>query len=140
MVANGSSTGVWSTLGTGFFTPNDSLLNVQYFLSTADVASGMVSLVLTSTNNGSCAPASDTVNITFGNSVFAAAGQDQLICESDTAINLNGLISGGTISGQWQTLGTGTFFPNDTTLNGKYLLSSNDYTNGTVDIVFKLYQ
>ena len=135
LISNGSSTGVWSTLGTGFFTPNDSLLNVQYFLSSADVASGLVTLVITSTNNGSCAAASDTVDITFGNSVFASAGSDQLICESDTAVNLNGLISGGSVSGQWQTLGTGAFSPNDTTLNGQYLLSSNDYTNGSVDII-----
>ncbi|MFK8045085.1 MAG: PKD domain-containing protein [Crocinitomicaceae bacterium] len=135
IIANGSSSGVWSTLGTGTFAPNDSLLNVQYFLSTADVSSGLVSLVLTSINNGTCAAASDTMNITFGNSVFAGAGLDQTICETDTSVNLNGLISGGTISGQWQTLGTGTFFPNDTTLNGSYLLSNNDYTNGTVDIV-----
>ena len=134
-VANGTSTGVWSTLGPGYFTPNDSLLNVQYYLSTADVTSGIVTLVLTSTFNGSCASASDTVNITFGNSVYAYAGQDQIICETDTAIDLNGLISGGSISGQWQTLGTGTFFPNDTTLNGNYVLSSNDYTNGQVDII-----
>ena len=135
LVANGSSTGVWSTLGTGYFTPNDSLLNVQYYLSTADVSSGSVSLVLTSTFNGSCAAASDTVNITFGNSVFSYAGQDQTICATDTAVNLNGLISGGTASGQWFTLGTGTFFPNDTTLNGAYVPSSNDYNNGTVDLV-----
>lgn len=135
IIANGSSTGVWTTLGTGYFTPNDSALNVQYYLSTADVSSGAVNLVITSTNNGSCASASDTVTITFGNSVFASAGQDQIICETDTLISLNGLISGGSSSGQWTTLGSGSFSPNDTTLNGGYQPSNADYTNGMVNLV-----
>ena len=135
IVANGSSTGVWSTLGTGYFTPNDSLLNVQYYLSTADVSAGIVSLVLTSTFNGSCAAASDTVNITFGNSVFASAGQDQVVCESTEVVNLNGLISGGSMSGQWSTLGTGSFTPNDTLLNAGYQPSINDVANGVVSLV-----
>ena len=135
IVANGTTSGVWTTLGTGYFTPNDSVLNVQYYLSTADVSSGAVNLVLTSTFNGTCASASDTIQITFGNSVFAYAGVDQTICESQALVDLNALISGGAISGQWSTLGTGSFTPNDTTLNGQYQPSTADYINETVDLI-----
>lgn len=136
-VMNGSSSGVWTTLGTGTFTPNDSLLNVEYNLSTSDTTSGSVQLVLTSTFNGSCASASDTVEITFGNSVFASAGSDQIICADNPMVNLNGLISGGSSSGQWFTLGSGSFNPNDTTLNGVYIPSATDSINGIVNLVLQ---
>ncbi|MBL4658642.1 MAG: PKD domain-containing protein, partial [Flavobacteriales bacterium] len=55
LITGGSSTGQWTTLGTGAFTPNDSDLSACYVPSAVDTASGFVTLVLTSTNNGLCA-------------------------------------------------------------------------------------
>ncbi|MBL4656625.1 MAG: PKD domain-containing protein, partial [Flavobacteriales bacterium] len=64
-VTGGSSTGQWSTLGTGAFTPNDSDLSACYVPSAIDTASAFVTLVLTSTNNGLCAAVTDTMNISI---------------------------------------------------------------------------
>lgn len=134
-VSNGSSTGKWTTLGSGTFTPNDSLLTAEYNFSNADTTTGFVFLILTSTNNGSCGVERDTVKITFGNSAFVDAGSDQVVCASSPAVNLNGLVSGGASIGRWRTLGSGTFSPADTVLNAIYTPSATDIANGFVNIV-----
>ncbi len=132
IVSNGSTTGIWSTLGSGTFIPNDSALNALYQFSPADTAAGSVTLVLTSTNNGVCPVETDTVVITFGPSAFAFAGFDQTICSSDSAINLNGFVTGGATQGMWLTAGGGTFTPNDSVLNPVYTFSPSDIANGSV--------
>lgn len=131
-VSNGSTTGVWSTLGSGTFSPNDSALNAIYTFSAADTAAGTVTLILTSTNNGVCPVETDTVIITFGPSAFAFAGFDQSICASDTLINLNGFVTGGATIGYWLSTGTGTFVPDDSLLSTGYSVSPNDISNGSV--------
>jgi gliding motility-associated-like protein len=131
-VANGSTTGIWSTLGSGTFTPSDSALNAIYTFSAADTAAGTVTLILTSTNNGVCPVETDTVIITFGPSAFAFSGFDQSICASDTFINLNGFVTGGATTGYWLSSGTGTFVPDDSLLATGYSVSPNDISNGSV--------
>lgn len=135
LVTNGTTTGQWTTLGSGNFWPNDSTLNGWYSFSTADTTAGSVDLVLTSTNNGSCAAESDTVTITFGNSSFVNAGTDLSICASEDSVALNGFVTGGAVDGIWTTTGTGTFSPADTILNAHYLPSSADSTFGTVSLI-----
>jgi gliding motility-associated-like protein len=135
IISNGSSFGKWSTLGSGTFSPNDSTLNGLYQFSPADTSSGSVTLVLTSTHNGMCASANDTMKIIFGPNAFAYAGVDQVTCNSNTLINLNGLVSGGTSTGQWSTLGSGSFSPNTQTLNASYTLSTGDVSNGSVSLI-----
>lgn len=131
-VSSGSTTGVWSTLGSGTFSPNDSALNAIYTFSTADTASGSVTLVLTSTNNGVCPVETDTMIITFGPSAFAFAGYDQSICASDAVINLNGFVTGGATTAYWMSTGTGTFSPDDSLLTTSYNVSANDISTGGV--------
>lgn len=134
-VSNGSTTGVWSTLGSGTFMPNDSVLTAEYHFSNADTLAGTVDLVLTSINNGSCAAQSDTMTISFGSSAYVNAGSDQIVCASNTLVSLNGLVSGGASEGQWQTLGSGSFSPADTLLSTTYSPSATDSINGTVQLV-----
>ncbi|HEX8547703.1 MAG TPA: T9SS type A sorting domain-containing protein [Cytophagaceae bacterium] len=55
----------WTTSGGGKFSPDENSLDASYNLSEQDKASGIVKLVLTLTNNGSCPPASDTAIIYF---------------------------------------------------------------------------
>jgi gliding motility-associated-like protein len=135
IISNGSSSGKWSTLGSGSFAPNDSTLNATYLFSPADTSSGSVTLVLNSTHDGMCAAANDTMKIIFGPNAFAYAGVDQVTCNTNTLINLNGLVSGGTTTGQWSTLGSGSFSPNTQTLNASYTLSTGDVSNGSVNLV-----
>jgi len=134
IVSNGSTTGVWSTLGSGTFSPNDSALNALYTYSTADTAAGSITLVLTSTNNGNCPVETDTMTITFGPSAYAFAGNDQMVCADNAVVQLNGLATGGATMGVWTTSGTGTFSPNDSVLNPTYTFSAGDLSAGSVTL------
>ncbi len=133
-ISGGSSTGQWTTLGSGSFAPNNTDLNANYIFSPADSAAGSVQIVLTSTNNGNCLAESDTMTITFGNSTFAYAGPDQTVCANNLNVQLNGQVSGGTTTGVWSTTGTGSF-SNSTDLNATYYCSSSDSILGTVNII-----
>ncbi|MFH2143891.1 MAG: PKD domain-containing protein [Bacteroidota bacterium] len=132
-VTGGSGTGVWTTTSGGIFTPDSAALNATYIPSQADSTLGTASLVLTSTNNGSCGAVNDTVIITIDRVPTANAGPDQLICTSVNSVNLSGSYTNAT-NGIWTTSGTGTFVPNDTAMNASYYLSSSDSIAGTVTI------
>lgn len=61
----GASGGIWSG-GTGTFSPgNTTLSNVSYSPSAAEIAAGQATLILTTTGNGTCPPASDTIKISI---------------------------------------------------------------------------
>jgi gliding motility-associated-like protein len=138
-VSGGASTGQWSTLGSGSFSPNNTTLNATYNLSPADITAGTVSLVLTSTNNGSCSAVTDTVVITITTVSTAFAGNDTNIC-ANTTLQLHGVITGGAGTGQWSTLGSGTFTPNADSLDAIYTPSSSDTTTGSVRLVLTTTQ
>lgn len=59
------TTGTWTTLGTGTFSPSANFLNGVYIPSNGDVLNGGVALILTSTTNFGCPPDKDTLQITF---------------------------------------------------------------------------
>ncbi|MBI4945378.1 MAG: gliding motility-associated C-terminal domain-containing protein [Bacteroidetes bacterium] len=132
---NGSSStgsGKWSTSGTGTFTPNDSTLNASYTPSAGDIALGTVTLTITS--SGGCTPVSDAILITINPAPIVSAGSDQTVCAGTMTINLGGSVTGPTTTGQWSTSGTGTFTPNNTTLNAQYMLSAADSSAGQVTL------
>ncbi len=134
-VSNGATTGVWSTLGSGTFSPTDSLLTAEYHFSNGDTTVGSVTLVLTSTFNGSCTAETDTVVLSFGTSAYANAGADQTVCASNMQVNLNGFVTGGASMGEWISTGSGTFVPNNQTLNAVYQPSPTDSLNGVVELI-----
>ncbi len=135
IVSNGSSTGMWSTLGSGSFSPDQNALNALYTFSLADIAAESVTLVLTSTNNGSCPVATDTLNITFGQSAFAYAGNDQSVCSSSEQMPLNGFVTGGATQGMWTTSGNGTFSPDNTSMIADYTFTASDVAAGQVTFI-----
>jgi gliding motility-associated-like protein len=64
---SGASGGIWSG-GTGTFSPNNTTLNNLNYIPTAtEIATGSVSLILTTTGNGACPPDLDTMIIFFQN-------------------------------------------------------------------------
>lgn len=134
-VAGGSTTGVWTSSGTGTFSPNDSTLNATYNITSADSAAGSVTLVLTSTNNGSCGSVKDSITVIITTPATAQAGSDVTVCANNGAVNLGGTISGGTGQGQWATSGGGTFSPADTVLNATYTPSASDVSAGSVVLI-----
>jgi len=56
--------GIWSG-GNGTFSPSNTSLQVTYYPTLAEIQSGSINLVLTSTGNGTCPAVSDTVKINF---------------------------------------------------------------------------
>jgi gliding motility-associated-like protein len=64
LVSGTTTTGLWSTTGSGTFTPDATTLTATYTMSVADISSGSVTLYLTSTNNGICPAITDSMVIT----------------------------------------------------------------------------
>ncbi|MFH2140802.1 MAG: PKD domain-containing protein [Bacteroidota bacterium] len=134
IVYNGNGTGIWSSTGSGTFTPSDSTLNATYIPGVADTVIGSVQMILTTTNNGGCFADNDTLNVTFTPRPYVYAGDDFSMCSSDTVF-LSGIISGSSTTGFWISTGNGSFLPDSTDLNAEYILSQNDLDSGYVVIV-----
>lgn len=131
-VFGGATTGVWSTSGTGVFI-DSSVLNTSYIPSASDITNGLVTLVLTSTNEGNCLSKTDTMNIIITVAAVVNAGPPSVsVCSNNPATSLTGTVVGVTTSGKWTTSGNGTFSPNNLNLNCTYNPSVTDVTNGSV--------
>jgi gliding motility-associated-like protein len=126
-----ASGGVWTSTGTGSFSPNNTTLNANYIPSAADTANGSVTLTLTTTGNGLCNAYNDQMIITFTNAPTVFAGNDITTCKDISSIPLSGSVTTAT-GGIWTTNGSGTFNPNSTTLSSSYIPSAADTTAGNV--------
>ena len=133
-VSNGSTTGIWSTNGSGTFVPGPEALNAVYQFSQDDIDSGSINFTLTSTNNGACPQVSDNMTITFGDEVFVEAGDDQGVCADASSVQLNGVVTAGATEGVWTTDGDGTFSPSASALDAEYFPGTNDVDNGSVTL------
>lgn len=134
-VTGGASTGVWSSSGSGAFSPSSSALNGVYVASPADTAAGSVTLVLTSTNFGNCAVETDTMVVTITNSPNVDAGPaTDSVCSNNALITLNGTVWGPTTTGKWTSSGNGIFSPNNINLNATYSPDPSDILAGSVTI------
>ncbi|MGI4021129.1 MAG: PKD-like domain-containing protein [Janthinobacterium lividum] len=129
-ISGGSTTGIWSTTGSGSFPAGNTSLKGTYFPSATDVATGHVTLTLTATNTAPCAIAASSFKITFTQTPVVFAGEDQAICLEDQA-NLNGKITNGS-GGVWSSSGTGTFSPNNNSLTAIYRPSEKDKAKGSI--------
>ncbi|TAH25687.1 MAG: gliding motility-associated C-terminal domain-containing protein [Cytophagales bacterium] len=116
-VSGRTTTGVWSSLGTGRFVTPNSDLNARYDPSDADILNG-VSLVLASTNNFNCIASRDTIKLTFSDSPVNA-GLDIVTCTNSPSIALGGSISGTNARGRWTSSGTGRFVPSNEWIAGQ---------------------
>ena len=128
-----NDTGIWTTAGTGTFSPAATNLATNYLPSDADRAAGFVKLTLTSTNTDGCTIATSNITITFGPLPAANAGPDQEVCSQDNMVKLNGKILIGNI-GNWISSGTGTFSPASDQTAVSYLPSQEDIRNGSVTL------
>src|SRR5690606_24503774 len=133
-VGGSTTTGEWTTTGTGFFVPSPFDLNAVYHISSADSAAGTVQVILTSTGNVACIAVSDTINVTVLPPGIAEAGDNVAVCANDPNVSLNGSIDGEATSGTWSTSGDGIFIPNNSTLNATYLPGDADIASGDVTL------
>ncbi len=132
LVNGATTTGIWAG-GTGTYTPSNSSLNAVYNPSVADLATGSVTLTLSSTLNGNCNQVSDNIIINFTNPPIVNAGFDQTLCKNNVGTILTGLVGGATITGIWSG-GTGTFNPNNAVLNATYTPSAAEMLAGVANL------
>ncbi|MBS0225962.1 MAG: gliding motility-associated C-terminal domain-containing protein, partial [Proteobacteria bacterium] len=132
---NGSVTlatgGVWSG-GLGTYSPNNAALTATYTPTAAEIASGTLTLTLTTTGNGTCNSANDSRVITFSPAPIVNAGTNGTVCANNAAITLNGSVTGAT-GGTWSG-GGGTYSPNANTLTAVYTPTAAERTAGTVTL------
>lgn len=134
-VTGGSKTGIWSTDGTGTFSPAIDSLNVQYIFSPADKAAGIVVLTLSSTSKDDCNISMSSVTIEFGPLPGVDAGPDQTVCSQDTRVIMNGKnLTAGNILWAPSSDASGTFDqPNQ--LNAAYIPTAADIKHGYVHLI-----
>jgi gliding motility-associated-like protein len=131
-ISGGSSTGAWTTSGSGNFSPSNTFLTTTYTPSNSDTAAHTVVLTLTSTNNGVCPAASWQHVLRITSAPTVNAGSDTTICSFKT-VDLNGTITVAS-GGIWSTSGNGTFNPSPTALNASYILGTTDIIRGNVTL------
>ena len=132
-VTGGSTSGIWSTMGSGSFAPDATTLNGTYTPSATDISTGTIGLVLTATNLGSCNVARDTMYVTFTNAAVVEAGPDTItVCSNNPSVSLSGSVTGSTSTGKWITTGNGIFTPNNLSLICNYQPGSQDLSNNGV--------
>lgn len=131
-----TSTGIWSTTGTGYFNPNNLSLITNYVPSLTDISTGTVSLKLSSTNNGQCRQVSDSTLVIFTQPVTVSAGVDLNSCKNNAAVPLNAVITGtATNSGIWYG-GSGSFASSNSVLNPTYTASASEINSGFTILSF----
>jgi len=128
-VSGGSTTGIWTTNGSGTFSPSATSLNATYTPSVGDLALGTVTLTLTSTGN--CTPESDQMVATFSPLPIPNAGPDQSVCRNNTLVQLAGSVLNA-VGGVWTTTSGGTFLPSNSNLNATYTPTAADLLAGQV--------
>ncbi len=128
-----ASGGAWSG-GTGTYNPNSNTLITSYYPTATEIATGVITLSLTSTGNGNCNSVIDDIEVIINASPFVNAGIDKNVCVDNLTASLNGSVSGITNTGIWSTSGSGFFVPNNTTLNADYVCSAADSLAGSVTI------
>ena len=129
---------LWTTSGTGSFTPNATTLNPTYTPSAADISAGTVTLTLTAFAAAPCINAVSSMTLTISASATASVGVvSATICQG-----MNYSLSLATVSGNngllWTTSGTGTF-SNPAALNPVYTPSAADINNGSVVLTLTAY-
>jgi PKD repeat protein len=121
---------IWSTNGSGTFSPNDSALNVGYVPSVADFLNETVTLYLTTYQSCYSLVDSMRVDIVPGVIVWPA---DTIVCSDADTIPISGTVTGAA-GGIWASSGTGIFFPDDTSMITNYIISPGDSAAGVAII------
>lgn len=132
-ITGGTTTGIWTSNGTGGFSPSQTALNGDYILSSSDITAGEITLYLQSTNNGDCLAEMDSIKVTIIDFPVVTITTDDSICSSNTSINFTGTVSGG-FSSIWTTSGLGTI-ASPTNLNTVYSVSPIDPSTGYIDVI-----
>jgi len=131
-VSGPSSTGIWTTSGSGSFSPTANDPVTDYNISSSDTAVGSISLTLTSTNNGNCLAEQDDIQITFLAAPEVNITSGDSVCANLNLFDISGTVSAG-FSGTWSTTGFGSII-SPSSLNTQYTITTPDTVVGFVDV------
>ncbi len=132
-VSGPTSTGIWSTTGSGTFNPSNTDLTAGYAITGADTATGTLWFTLTSTNNGTCLPVQDSIEITILDKPTVTITTSDSICSNTSIINLTGFVSAG-FTFTWNVIGAGSVV-SPTSINTTYNVNPADVANGFIDVI-----
>lgn len=131
-VGGSADSATWSG-GAGTYNPDNTNPTAIYTPSAAEEAAGSVTLTFTPNDTtASCVGVSDQVTITINHLPTANAGSGQYVC-SGSNITLAGSVGGSATGGTWSG-GSGTYAPDNTTLNAVYSPSIDEYAAGSVQL------
>ena len=101
---------VWSTSGTGTFSPSGDALNPVYNPSSDDLAAGFVTLTITVNSIAPCViPVSNSFGLNFQKLPVANAGPTIIACDTPLQISTATATLSTVGNLVWSTSGTGTF-------------------------------
>jgi len=132
-VSGATTTGAWTTTGSGAFSPTAASPISTYNVSSSDTAAGSIQLTLTSTNNGACLAEQDIINISFLDPPAVSILSNDSICSNLNVLDLDGTISFG-YSPTWSTTNGAGSIVAPGTINTQYNISSLDTTAGFIDV------
>ncbi|MBS7788255.1 T9SS type A sorting domain-containing protein [Flavobacterium sp. CYK-55] len=117
----------WTENGAGSITSGAGTLTPVYTPAAGDIGN-TVTLTMT-VSNSPCASATATYSVTVNPAATVSAGGDQTVCATNPNVTLAGSIGGSATSGTWSG-GSGTFSPDNNTLNAVYTPSATELNSG----------
>lgn len=141
-----ASGAIWGG-GLGTYSPSRTMsgtnLALVYTLSSSESSlsgTSFVNFTMTTTGNGVCPAGTATgIVLTVVSRPTVSAGPDATVCGNNLKYTLSGAVSGLTNTGQWSTMGTGTFVGSNasttTILGDVYRWSKADSTSGNVRLI-----
>ena len=121
------------TGGNGGAFGNPGSLTTTYTPSPIDIAEDSVILYLTSAGSFfACPDHMDSVVIYFTEAPTVIAGIDLVLCSNEGIVDLSGIVTGPSGTGEWSFSGTGAFSTSASDLNTDYLISIGDIAFGSV--------
>lgn len=129
---NGSPA-IWTTSGTGSFSPSTNVHNAVYTPSSADSTNGTVNVTLTTIASGACPVISEQITLTLPTGPVMEAGLDSTICASNATYTVVGSSSNKT-DFVWTSTGSGAF-DDANIIATTYTITATDITTGTVDLI-----
>ncbi len=131
-VTGASSTGIWTTSGSGSFSPSETDLITDYSISASDTTIGSVTLVLTSTGNGGCLAVADSLVVTILEQPSVTILTGDSICANLPSLSLNGIVTTG-YSVLWTVDGFGSI-ASPSSLSTTYTINTADTIFGSVQL------
>lgn len=131
-VSGSTTSGIWTTSGSGSYSPSASNTTTSYNVDPADTTLGSILFTLTSTNNGNCLAEQDEIEVTFLNAPDVMITSGDSVCANLSSFDLTGTVSSG-YSSTWTTGGFGSII-SPGSLNTQHTITSPDTSAGFVDV------